>query len=105
MNQEYIIEEMKRVYTTGKGIVLSDELFNEAFPRPKRPTVEDMALAINAKMGLSNHIHQGEFSHIYQRTRAEILDMFCKKYDVQHYEDMSNREHHFRFNYQNYIKN
>lgn len=100
MSQDYLIEELKKNYFSGKGIVISDHLFDELFPVPKRPTVDDMELVINVAMGLSNHIHRGEFAHVREKTREEKLNTFLEKWDIHYYEDMLNREHHFKLNTQ-----
>ena len=93
-----IIESLK-MGCNMNGIMVSDYLFRELFPEPKRATVEDMESILNERSCLSNHIHKGDFAHVFEKSSKEKLNEFCERNNIQHYEDMITRNHHFRFIY------
>lgn len=76
-------EHIERQLNQSGRAIIGAEFLAEAFPEPKRPTVEEMETAILSVVASPLVEDRSKIAHVFQASRKEQIDEFCKRNNCQ----------------------
>jgi hypothetical protein len=83
--REFILQQLKY----NKRVIITPDFFNETFPQPKKPTVEEMGLAILASICSPAVEDRSKIAHVFQLRQDEQVKEFCERHNVKFIRDYS----------------